>query len=348
MAYARITLLPAQHEIAAGGDESILDAARRAGINLPHSCKGGHCASCRARLVEGAIRYPDMPPAGLTEQEHHHGDVLLCQARAASAHVTVRLREIHAPVDLQVKSLPCRVEQLQQLAPDVMAMFLKWPAAEDFAYLPGQYIDVLLPQQRRRSFSIANAPGRTASLELHVGRVAGGEFTQQVFEAIRPGTLLRMEGPLGQFWFRQTSPRPALLIAGGTGYAPMRAMLEALLGRGEERPLHLYWGVRTPEQLYEQARLHEWTQRHANFRYTPVVSGAAPSWQGRTGLVHAAALQDHDDFAALDVYTAGPPALVEAVRYELVARGLPAEQLFFDSFDFAPDARRMSARQELS
>lgn len=348
MVHSRITLLPARQIIEASCEQTILDAALNAGLNLPHSCKGGHCASCRARVVQGEVAYPGGPPLGLMPQEHAQGYTLLCQAHAASTTLTIEVHEIRPPTEMQVKSLPCRIERLEPLSSDVMGVFLRLPAVEEFAYLPGQYLDILLTQHRRRSFSIANAPGAAKLLELHVRRVVGGEFTEQVFAALRTGALLRMEGPLGQFWFRAKSARPALMIGGGTGYAPLRAMLEGLFAAGDRRPLHLYWGVRARSDLYEHERLMDWTQQYENFRYTPVLSEPLPQddWRGRTGFVHAAVVQDHPHLGAFDVYAAGPPALVEAIRHEYVERGLPAEQLFFDSFDFAPDAlAKLSERQ---
>jgi CDP-4-dehydro-6-deoxyglucose reductase len=204
--------------------------------------------------------------------------------------------------------------------------------------MAGQYLDIMLPQNRRRSFSIANAPHDAKLLELHIRRVAGGEFTQQLFDDMKEKTLLRIEGPLGQFWFREDSPRPAVLIGGGTGYAPLRAMLKHLLERGDRRPLHLYWGAQTQADLYEHAAIQELTGRFANLSYTPVLSepDKQRDWRGRTGWVHAAVLADHPGLSAFDVYASGPPAMVEAVRHEFLARGLPPEQLFFDSFDYAP------------
>jgi CDP-4-dehydro-6-deoxyglucose reductase len=178
-------------------------------------------------------------------------------------------------------------------------------------------------------------------LELHIRRVASGEFTEQVFGGMQEKTLLRIEGPLGQFWFREQSPRPAVMIGGGTGYAPLRAMLKQLLERGDRRPLHLYWGAQAKIDLYEDAILREWCDRHRNFKYTPVLSNPKPAddWAGRTGWVHQAMLDDHaSQLSGLDVYASGPPAMVEAIRSELIARGLPKQQLFFDSFDFAPDS----------
>jgi CDP-4-dehydro-6-deoxyglucose reductase, E3 len=348
---ARVTLLPSQQILTVEDDESILDAALRVGLNLPHSCKAGHCSSCRARIVSGHVRYAKGRPLGLMAEEERDGFALLCQAHVADRDLTIEVREIRPPaIDLTVRSLPCRVERLVPLAPDVIAMFLRIPATEAFAFLAGQYLDVMLPHNRRRSFSIANPPHASDLIELHIRKVASGEFTEQVFGGMQAKTLLRIEGPLGQFWFREESPRPAVMIGGGTGYAPLRAMLRHLLERGDRRPLHLYWGAQAKIDLYEDARLHEWCSRHPQFKYTPVLSDPKTSdaWTGQTGWVHMAALEEYrSQLAEIDVYASGPPAMIEAIRSEFIAQGLPASQLFFDSFDFAPDtvAKFTSATQ---
>lgn len=334
-----VTLLPGSRVLAVNDSESILDAALRAGINLPHSCKGGHCASCRARLLSGTIRYPASLPPGLTPQEAAEGYVLLCQARAASPELTIEIRKVHTPAgETQVRSLPCRIEHMEKLAPDVMEVTLRLPQAEDFGFVAGQYIDVMLPGSRRRSFSLANPPHDAARLVLHIRRVRGGEFTQQLFDTMQEKALLRIEGPLGQFAFREDSTRPALLVAGGTGYAPLRAMLRSLLERGDTRPLTLYWGGATEADLYATGEIAAWRQQHPGLHFTPVLSEPPPGWTGRTGFVHAAVLADHPHLSGFDVYAAGPPAMIEAIRHDFIAAGLPHEQLFFDSFDYAPDA----------
>jgi CDP-4-dehydro-6-deoxyglucose reductase len=276
----------------------------------------------------------------LLAEEERDGYVLLCQAHAAGEDLTVEVREIRPPVpEIVMQSLPCRIESTQQLAPDIMAVFLRLPANEYFNFMPGQYLDIMLPQNRRRSFSIANTPGRGQLIELHVRRVSSGEFTQQLFDGMLDKALLRIEGPLGQFWFRRESPRPALLIGGGTGYAPLRSMLHSLLEVGDRRPLHLYWGAQTARDLYEDERIRALCLQHPNLRYVPVLSApqAEEQWQGKQGWVHAVALADNPDIARFDVYASGPPVMVETIRTEFIQRGLPAEQLFFDSFDFAPD-----------
>lgn len=341
MAYARITLLPSHQVLHAAAGETLLDAALRAGLNLPHSCKGGHCSSCRARLHVGEVSYPQGRPAGLMAEEERAGEVLLCQAHAASTDITLEVRDIPPPApEIIVKSLPCRIERLIPLTANIMAVFLRLPASEPFHFSAGQYLDILLPQNRRRSFSIASTP-QEALIELHIRRVASGEFTQQLFQDMQPGTLLRIEGPLGQFWFRHESPRPALMIGGGTGYAPLRSMLHSLLRRDDRRRLHLYWGAQQAADLYEDEHLHALMREHPNLSYTAVVSHpqAQPDWHGRRGWVHEAALADHPDLANWDVYASGPPAMVDAMRQHFLQHHLPLDQLFFDSFDFAPDAQ---------
>jgi CDP-4-dehydro-6-deoxyglucose reductase len=348
MSYSRVTLLPFDQILSVERDETILEAALRAGLNLPHSCKGGHCSACRAKIISGSVHYPLGRPLGLLEEEERDAQVLLCQAHASSDEIVIEAREIKPPApDIQVKSLPARIERLERLAPDVMAVFLRLPAREEFHFVAGQYLDIMLPHNRRRSFSIASAPGEGGLIELHVRRVSSGEFTQQIFSGAAEKTLLRIEGPLGQFWFRRESARPALLIGGGTGYAPLRSMLKDLLARGDRRPLHFYWGAQTPADLYEDAQVRAWCAQYPNLRYTPVLSNVAPDtqWDGRRGWVHEAALQDHPSIAAFDVYTAGPPVMVEAIRHQFTAQGLPQDQLFFDSFDFAPDALAKQAQQ---
>jgi CDP-4-dehydro-6-deoxyglucose reductase len=337
----RITLVPTGESFPSDPGESVLAAALRAGLNLPHSCKGGHCASCRARIVSGTVVYPDgRLPAGITPAEAAERYALLCEACAVDD-LLVETREVRPAPDVEVRNLPCRIERLEQLADDVLAVFLRLPAVEDLHFRAGQYLDFIVSGGRRRSFSIASAPSDGRLIEVHVRRASAHGFTGELFDSMRVGTLLRIEGPLGQFWFRADSPRPALLVGGGTGYAPLRAMLRELLAVDDRRPLRLYRGARSSSDLYEHDWLTNLAGARPGFTYVPVLSEPQREqwpWHGRTGLVHDAVLLDHaDDLARHDVYASGPPAMVEAIRQEFTARGLPRDQLFFDSFDYAPD-----------
>jgi CDP-4-dehydro-6-deoxyglucose reductase len=320
-------------------DQSVLDAAIRAGLNLPHSCKSGNCGSCRARLIEGGIRYPNGTPLGLSASEIDDGLILLCQARAESD-LVVEIFEAAAPDEVVVKRLPSRIARIEPLAHDVLAMYLKLPAAERFDFKPGQYIDVLLSRGRRRSFSIASPPHDSRLLELHVRLAPGGEFTEPLFAGRMPSALLEIEGPLGHFIYREPgrgAAAPMLLVGGGTGLAPLMSILRHVTETGLARDMTLYWGVRTERDLYAHAALESLARRGLSFRYVPVLSEPSPLWQGLAGFVHDAVLAQVADLARHEVYASGPPAMIDAVRREFTARGVDPSRLWFDSFDYAPD-----------
>ena len=325
----------------------MLEAALDAGLNLPHSCKSGHCGSCRARLIAGEIRYPNGRPLGLTAEEERNGQVLLCQARALTD-LVVQARLIADVADVEIKTLPARIARLTPLAPDVMQVMLRLPSVERLRFHAGQYLDVLLESGRRRSFSIASPPHDSELIELHVRRVAGGGFTERLFAGSGPdhaglavGSLLRIEGPVGQFTYRE-GPGPMLMIAGGTGFAPLKSMLRHVLETGIRRELHLYWGARQRRDVYEEAQVLEWASRNPQLRFAAVLSeaSAAEAAHTRVGLVHEAVLADHPALCGCEVYAAGPPAMIEAIRASFPRHGLPTDRLYFDSFDYAPDSGR--------
>lgn len=333
----KITLKPGGQSFEADDKESILTAAIRHGINLPHSCRSGSCLSCRARVISGEIGYRHGPPPGLGSDEVDAGWALLCQARA-STDVEVEAAAMEVPDNIRIRRLPCRVHRMELLSEDVMALFLKLPGFEPFEFLAGQYVDILLADGRRRSFSMANPPHEADILELHVRRVEGGEFTSHVFDRMKEKDLLRIEGPLGQFYWRESSDRPVIMVAGGTGYAPIKSMLRHVYRSPREHPIHLYWGARQFAGIYDRTLADRADKE--GFAFTPVLSDPAPgdAWQGRTGLVHQAVRKDQPDMSGFDVYMAGPPAMIEAARRDFAAAGLPPEQLFFDSFDYAVDS----------
>jgi CDP-4-dehydro-6-deoxyglucose reductase, E3 len=334
-----VTLMPEGRTISVRPNESILDAALNLGINLPHSCKGGSCSSCRAKILSGSIQYPFGQPLGITAEEVEQRYALLCEAHPTS-NVSVSIREVRLADDIQVKDLPCRIARKELLAPDVMALYLQLPAIEAFHYLPGQYLDIMLAGERRRSFSIASPPHDSRPLELHVRRTPGGEFTQRVFADLKERSLLRIEGPLGQFCYQHDATTPALLVGGGTGFAPLKSIIRHVLEKRLTRSLHLFWGARTLADLYQDDLVQQWTKAHPNLRYTPVLSNleAEDSWPGRRGLVHEIVFDAYPDMSGVEIYTSGPPALVEAIKSGALQRGLPRERLHFDSFEYAPDA----------
>ncbi len=336
-----VRIEPHARTLKVGADQSVLAAALSAGLNLPHSCKSGHCGSCRAQLITGTVRYPNGRPLGISTEEERGGGVLLCQARAASD-LSVRARHLGSVGEVEIKTLPCRIARLVPLAPDVLQVWLRLPVVERLPFRAGQYLDVLLEGGRRRSFSIASPPHDSGELELHVRRVAGGGFTERLFApgagALAAGSLLRIEGPVGQFTYHDGT-RPLIMVAGGTGFAPLKSMLRHVLENGGRRQIHLYWGARTAADLYEEALVRSWVARYPNLRFSAVLSQDPAGADRRGGWVHEAVLADHRDLSGMDVYAAGPPAMIEALRARFPAHGLPAARLWFDSFDYAPDVQ---------
>lgn len=330
----KVHVVPSQRDFEARADEPVLTAALRQHLNLPHSCKGGSCGTCRVRVLQGKFAYPHGRPIGITAAEEAAGHALICQARALGD-LVIETREIRHVTDVEIKSLPCRIERMHRLAPDVMGVWLRWPAIEAFAWQSGQYVDVMLPGERRRSYSLANPPHDSAFLELHVRRVPGGAFSEKLFTELKPGALLHMEGPLGQFVYRP-GERPLLLIGGGTGYAPLKAMLRQVLETEGRREVTLFWGARTASDLYEDGWLRELAARHARFRYLPALSEQAEGSAYEHGLVHEAVLRRVPGLAGFDIYAAGPPAMIDAVRATLPLQGADPERIYFDSFEYAP------------
>lgn len=328
--------------------ETVLAAARRAGLAFPYSCLSGNCGSCKADILGGSVHYPYNPPSALSEAEQRGGKALLCQAVPLSE-LTIAIREVEAVAGIPLRQLAVKVVAKNRLCDDVVELKLMPPKREPLRYLPGQYLDVLLPEGKRRAFSIANAPRHGDTLDLHVRRVTGGGFTQYVFDELSVGALLRIEAPLGTFVPREGGDRPIILMAGGTGFAPIKAILEYLRDIGNERALHLYWGARHESDLYLDALCRQWQAEQPQLRYTPVISEASTleRHQYRAGNVHEAVLKDFPDLSRFDVYMSGPPPMIDAGRKQFTAAGLPEDRLYYDSFDFAPDvlAALIRARQ---
>lgn len=334
-----VTVEPSGRDFDANADETILEAGLRHGLTLPYGCRDGACGACKGKVLSGAVDHGRAQPHALSDADKAAGLALFCCATPQSD-VVIECKQVSSARDIPVKTLPARIEKLERLAPDVVEMHLKLPASERLQFLAGQYIDILLKDGRRRSFSLANAPHDDAFLQLHIRHVPGGFYTEQVFSTVKVRDILRLNGPHGGFFLREDSAKPMVLVAGGTGFAPIRAIIEHALHEDCRRPMVLYWGARTRADLYQNALSEQWAAQHDHIRYVPVLSAPTPEdgWQGRTGLVHQAVMADFPDLSGHQVYACGAPAMIDAARQDFVATcKLPEEEFFADSFTFSAD-----------
>ncbi len=332
----QITVQPSGKQFVADADETILEAALRQGLTIPYGCKDGACGACKGKVLTGNVDHGKAQAHALTDDDKAAGLTLFCCASAQSA-LTIECKQISAAGDIPVKTLPSRIEKLEKLAPDVIALYLKLPATERLQFLAGQYIDILLKDGKKRSFSLANAPHNDALLELHIRHVPGGVFTDQVFSTMKERDILRFNGPHGGFFLRDDSKKPIILVAGGTGFAPIKAMVEHAIAEQYDRPIHIYWGAKARVDLYMPDLPAEWASTQPNIQFTPVLSepAANDAWTGRTGLVHQAVTVDHPDLAGYEVYACGSPGMIDAARADFICAGLPEEAFFADAFTFS-------------
>jgi CDP-4-dehydro-6-deoxyglucose reductase len=330
----KVKLQPSGLEFQVLEGESVLAAALRQGFVLPYGCRNGACGSCKGKLVEGTIDYGVYQKKALPDVERERGAALFCQAKPLSD-LIVEARTVGAAKDVQIKTLPCRVQRLERLADDVMAIYLKLPANERLQFLAGQYIEFLLKDGTRRSFSMANAPHDDELIQLHVRHVAGGQFTDHVFGKMKERDILRFEGPHGTFFLREDSAKPIVFVASGTGFAPIKSIIEHARQKGVTRPMTLYWGGRRPKDLYMDALAKSW-----GIPYVPVISDALPedAWSGRSGFVHRAVMEDFPDLSGHQVYACGVPIMVDSARADFTAHcRLPEDEFFADSFTTQAD-----------
>ncbi len=333
-----VTIKPSNHGFQMEADETILEAGLKHGFTLPYSCRDGVCGTCKGKLLQGTVNYGKHQKSTLTEAEKAAGMALFCRAQPLSD-LVIECREVNVSKDIPVRTLPCRVHKLEKPAQDVMVLYLKLPANERLQFLAGQYIDILTKDGKARSFSLANAPHDDELLQLHVRNILGGAFTQHIFTQLKERDILRFKGPLGTFFLREDSGKPIVFVASGTGFAPVKSIIEHALHIGLKRPMHFYWGGRKLADLYMRDKAMEW-EAHG-VRFTPVLSEALPAdnWQGRTGFVHQAVLDDYSDLSGYQVYTCGAPVVVEVAHRDFTTlRGLPNDEFFSDAFTFAPKA----------
>jgi CDP-4-dehydro-6-deoxyglucose reductase len=339
----KVTLQPSAHVFEVPEGQNVLQAGLDAGFMMPYSCRTGVCRTCRGTIKEGRVDYGMVHPTYLPDTDKAKGYALLCQAKPLSD-LVVEVRELEGLAGIRPRMIPCRVEKLDKPAPDVAVMGLRLPMNENFRFLAGQYVDILLKDGKRRSYSIANAPRPegVTYLELHVRHTPGGLFTDHVFGKAKVRDILRFEGPLGTLSLREDSDRPVVMVAGGTGFAPLKAMCESALEKGLKRPISLYWGCRARRDLYMLE--HAMGFERPGLKVIPVLSDPTPEcrWAGRTGFVHRAVMEDFPDMSGVQVYACGAPVMVDAARQDFSVRcSLPAEEFFADSF--LTEADRMPA-----
>ncbi len=335
----QITVQPSGRQFSCEDDETVLAAAIRAGVGLPYGCKNGACGSCKGKVLEGAVTHGKHQEKTLPPAEEQQGLSLFCCAKPQSD-LVIEAREVRGAGDFPTKKLPARVAKVDQVADDVMIVSLQLPAAERLQYRAGQYIEFLLKDGKRRSYSMANAPHLDEQVTVHIRHLPGGLFTDHVFASMKERDILRFEGPLGTFFLREESDKPMVLLASGTGFAPIKAIIEHAASKKTTRPMRLYWGGRRPKDLYMHALCEEWARTLPNFQYVPVVSDAQPQdqWHGRTGFVHRAVVEDLPDLSAYQVYACGTPVMVDSAKRDFTTQcGLPEEEFYADAFTSEAD-----------
>jgi CDP-4-dehydro-6-deoxyglucose reductase len=338
----QVRLEPSGHTFAVEPGETILSAALRQGIGLPYGCRNGACGACKGVLRSGEVAYDEYQERALHDAEKAAGKALTCCTHPLTD-IVFEVRELTGAKDLAIRTMPARVEKVARPAEDVAVLYLKLPTGERLQFLAGQYIDILLKSGKRRSFSMANAPHNDQLIELHVRKSPGGAFSSFVFDEMKERAILRFEGPLGTFYLREDSDKPMIFVAGGTGFAPVKAIIEHAFHYGEDRPIVLYWGVRALRDLYMPALPIQWQRDHPSFTYIPVISDPLPEdeWQGRTGFVHQAVLDDFPDLSGYQVYACGAPGMTDVAKQTFVEmRGLPEDEFYCDAFTPSVDPKK--------
>jgi CDP-4-dehydro-6-deoxyglucose reductase len=355
----QITVQPSGRSFSVNEGEVILAAAIRQGIGLPYGCKDGACGSCKSRKLEGQVAHGPHQSKALTAEEETAGFVLTCSALPLSD-IVLESRQVTDESAFPVRKMPARVAAMEKKSQDVMVVRLQLPANDTMRYHAGQYVEFILRDGARRSYSMAcaphtavpaaQAPQQTPAtpasgpvIELHIRHMPGGKFTDHVFTAMKEKEILRIEGPYGSFFLREDSDKPIVLLASGTGFAPIKAVVEYMQHKRIERSATLYWGGRRPQDLYMDDWVRARLAEMPNLKYVPVISNALPedNWMGRTGFVHKAVLQDLPDLSAHQVYACGAPVVVDSAREEYTTSGrLPAEEFFADAFTTEADKHK--------
>ncbi len=336
-----IRLLPSGHAFQAKSSQTIVEAAIDAGVHLPYGCRNGACGACKGKVVLGKVHLEDYQSSVISEDEIRNGMTLFCKAIALE-NLTIEIKELVITNNIRPKIFPVRVESLEALTHDVMLMKLKLPSTDKLQFVAGQYLEFLLKDGKRRAFSIASPSYESSLLEIHLRLIPGGEFTEYVFKEMKEKSILRVEGPFGNFFLRDDSTKPIIFVAGGTGFAPIKGMIEESIEKKLTRPIKLYRGARVLEDLYMDALCKKWANEFKHIEYIPVLSESLTedAWQGRTGLVHEAVLEDFVNLNDYQLYCCGAPQMVEVAHKAFIAQGLPEDEFYSDAFTFATPIKK--------
>ncbi|OQW67867.1 MAG: CDP-6-deoxy-delta-3,4-glucoseen reductase [Proteobacteria bacterium ST_bin12] len=332
----KVTIKNSGHTFDVRPSQTVLQAAIEAGINLPYGCRNGACGACKAKLLQGKVMHDDYQGSAMSDAELAAGNALLCCARPMED-LSIECREVGGLAGIKPRILPARVAKKEQLAHDVIALHLQLPASERLQFKAGQYIEFILKDGKRRAFSIANAPHDSDFLQLHIRVIAGGVFSEYVEKELQEKAILRLEAPFGSFFLREDSQRPIIMVAGGTGFAPVKGMIEHMLHNNIQRDIVLYRGARQLRDLYMHDLCEKWADLTPNITYIPVLSEPAENdnWQGKTGLVHQAVLDDFEVLSQHQAYVCGAPGMCEIAHQTFIQQGLDTEEFFSDAFTFA-------------
>lgn len=336
----QVSIQSTGHQFEVRPSQTVLEAAIEAGINLPYGCRNGACGSCKGKIISGKVMHDDYQRSAMTDEELAAGNALFCCARPLED-LVIESHEVDSLNGIRPRILPARVQRKDKLTHDVIALYLQLPSSERLQFLAGQYIEFILKDGKRRAFSIANAPHDDMVMELHLRLIPGGQFTEYVFNEMPEKAILRIEAPFGSFFLREDSDKPMILVAGGTGFAPVKGIIEHMLHTKNTRQIKLYRGVRSLQDLYMNDICEKWAAEHKQITYIPVLSDPQPedNWQGRIGLVHQAVLDDainqNMDLSGFQAYVCGAPAMVDVAHKAFVEQGLPADEFFSDAFTFA-------------
>lgn len=340
----KVKIQPTGHEFDVIENESVLDAAMRHSIELPYGCRGGACGSCAGTLLKGRVKY-ERQPVGLKDDLIKQNKALLCKAIPESD-LEIRIEEIAGSDGIVAKTFRCRVDEKNRLNHDVMQVKIKLAGDDRLQFFAGQYLEFILDDGKRRAFSIANAPHDDELIEMHIRHVDGGKFTDFLFNEMEDKAMLKIEGPLGNFYLREDSKRPIIMMGGGTGFGPLKGMIEHAMYVNLNRPIHLFIGVRALQDLYMDEMVKHWLDRHAHIQYTPVLSApeSDDQWQGETGFVHEAVARYYPDLSQQEIYMSGPPVMITAAVELFSKQSADRNHIYSDAFEFSVDAQKALAQ----